>query len=34
VRNSKDPADLRAYLEQYPNGKFAPLARNRLAKIQ
>jgi hypothetical protein len=31
VRESGDPADLRAYLEQYPNGKFAPLARNRLA---
>lgn len=31
VRNSSDPADLRAYLEQYPNGKFAALARNRLA---
>ena len=31
VRNSSDPADLRAYLEQYPKGKFAALARNRLA---
>jgi hypothetical protein len=30
VRNSTDPADFRAYLEQYPNGRFAPLARNRL----
>lgn len=30
VRESGDPADLRAYLEQYPNGKFAALARNRL----
>ncbi|HEX6156178.1 MAG TPA: hypothetical protein VFZ54_09155, partial [Burkholderiales bacterium] len=25
--------DYRAYLEQYPNGKFAPLARNRLATL-
>lgn len=33
VRSSSDPADLRAYLEQYPNGKFAALARNRLGKI-
>lgn len=31
VRASNDPADLHAYLEQYPNGKFAALARNRLA---
>lgn len=31
VRNSNDPADFRAYLEQYPNGRFATLARNRLA---
>jgi hypothetical protein len=34
VRNSTDPADLRAYLEQYPNGKFAALARNRLAALE
>jgi hypothetical protein len=33
VRNSTDPADFRAYLEQYPNGKFASLARNRLAAL-
>ncbi|HEX6156329.1 MAG TPA: hypothetical protein VFZ54_09925 [Burkholderiales bacterium] len=33
VRSSTDPADYRAYLEQYPNGKFAPLARNRLAAL-
>jgi hypothetical protein len=33
VRGSTDPADFRAYLEQYPNGKFAPLARNRLAAL-
>jgi hypothetical protein len=30
VRGSTDPGDFRAYLEQYPNGRFAPLARNRL----
>lgn len=33
VRTSTDPADFRAYLEQYPNGRFAPLARNRLAAL-
>lgn len=33
IRGSKDPADYRAYLEQYPNGRFAPLARNRLAAL-
>lgn len=33
VRSSSDAADFRAYLEQYPNGKFAPLARNRLAAL-
>ena len=33
VRNSTDPADFRAYLEQYPNGRFAALARNRLAAL-
>lgn len=31
IRSSTDPADFRAYLEQYPNGRFAALARNRLA---
>jgi hypothetical protein len=33
VRSSSDPADFRAYLEQYPNGKFAALARNRLSAL-
>ena len=33
VRGSTDPADFRAYLEKYPNGSFAPLARNRLAAL-
>jgi carboxyl-terminal processing protease len=30
VKDSKDPADFVAYLEQYPNGNFARLARNKL----
>src|SRR5688572_18862047 len=30
VRESDRPADIQAYLEKYPNGNFAPLARNRL----
>jgi hypothetical protein len=33
VRGSSDPADFRAYLEKYPNGSFAALARNRLAAL-
>jgi hypothetical protein len=33
IRSSTDPADFRAYLEQYPQGRFAPLARNRLAAL-
>ena len=33
IRGSTDPADFRAYLEQYPSGRFAPLARNRLAAL-
>jgi hypothetical protein len=31
VRQSTSPADYRAYLEAFPNGRFAPLARARLA---
>ena len=30
VRDSNRPEDIRAYLDKYPNGNFAPLARNRL----
>ena len=30
VKESSDPAQLRAYLEKYPNGEFAPIARSRL----
>jgi uncharacterized caspase-like protein len=33
VRGSRDPADLRAYLERFPQGTFAVLARNRLAQL-
>ena len=33
IRQSANPADFRAYLEQYPQGKFAALARNRLAAL-
>ncbi|MCD6041231.1 MAG: SUMF1/EgtB/PvdO family nonheme iron enzyme [Burkholderiales bacterium] len=33
VRESTDPADLRAYLVKYPGGTFAPLARNRLTAL-
>jgi hypothetical protein len=34
VKDSRDPADFQAYLEQYPSGTFAALARNRLAALQ
>jgi hypothetical protein len=30
VRSSSNPAELKAYLEKYPEGTFAPLARARL----
>jgi uncharacterized caspase-like protein len=30
IRASSDPNDFQAYLERYPDGAFAPLARNRL----
>lgn len=33
IRASSNPADFTAYLEQYPQGSFAPLARNRLAAL-
>jgi hypothetical protein len=33
VRSSSDPADFKAYLEKYPQGNFAALARNRLAAL-
>ena len=34
IRASQDPADFRAYLERYPQGNFAVLARNRLAALE
>ena len=33
VRDSKNPAELQAYLDQYPSGRFAVLARARLAAL-
>ena len=33
VKNSEDPADLRAYLEQYGEGTYRSLAQNRLRKL-
>ncbi len=33
VRDSKDPGQLRAYLQRYPEGTFAVLARGRLARL-
>ncbi len=33
VRDSTDPDELEAYLTAYPNGKFAPLAKIRLNKL-
>lgn len=34
VRDSKNPDELRAYLEQFPTGIFAPLARLRLKALE
>jgi len=33
VKTSQDPAELKAYLDLYPQGKFAPLARLRIKKL-
>ena len=33
VRESNRPEDIQAYLDKYPNGTFAPLARNRLSTL-
>ena len=33
VKDSKDAAELEAYLEAYPNGQFAPLAKLRIKKL-
>ncbi len=34
VKSSQDMADFQAYLKQFPDGTFAPLARNRLAALR
>lgn len=34
VKTSKDPDEVRAYLEKFPNGMFAPLARIRLKNLE
>ncbi len=34
VRASDDPADLQAYLARYPDGLYADLAENRLARLE
>ena len=34
IVNSTDPADFEAYLEEFPNGVFRRLARNRLAALR
>jgi formylglycine-generating enzyme required for sulfatase activity len=34
IKDSTDPEDFRAYLNQYPNGKFAALAKNRLKTLE
>jgi hypothetical protein len=34
VRDSKDAAEIEAYLKAYPDGQFAPLARIRLDKLK
>jgi hypothetical protein len=33
VKASVNPADFRAYLEQYPHGRFAALAKNRISAL-
>jgi len=33
IKDSKDPEEFAAYLEQYPNGTFARLARGKMAKL-
>lgn len=34
IKSSTDPEDFKAYLRQYPNGKFVLLARNRLNALE
>jgi carboxyl-terminal processing protease len=33
IKDSKQASDYQVYLEQYPNGIFAPMARNRLSSL-
>ncbi len=33
VQNSKNPAELQAYIQAFPNGKFVPLARLRIGEL-
>lgn len=33
IKDSSDPADFKAYLDSYPNGKFVALANNRLKNL-
>ena len=33
IKDSQDPADYRAYLQQFPEGRFAAIARNRLVRM-
>jgi carboxyl-terminal processing protease len=33
IKDSKDPDEFHAYLQQYPQGSFAPLAKTKLAKL-
>ena len=33
IKNSTDPEDFKAYLDKYPNGKFAELARSRMQQL-
>jgi hypothetical protein len=34
IQNSDNPEDYRAYLDAYPNGTFAPLAKRRIANME
>jgi len=34
VKDSKDPAEIEAYLKAYPDGAFAPLARMRIERLK
>lgn len=34
VKDSRDPAEVRAYLEKFPNGLFAPLAKIRIRNLE